>query len=311
MKKALVIGAAGFVGDYLSERLLQDGYDVYATKLQNEVYSRDNVAVFNLNILKINEISEILNTICPDIIFHLAAQSSVALSWKNPALTVDINIKGTLNLLESIRKSKLSLKTILIGSSEEYGFSFTECCPITEDACPKPTNIYALTKATQNMLGAIYAKAYNMDIVMVRAFNHIGPRQTEQFVVSDFCKQVAEIEKNLKEPCIYVGNLSAKRDFTDVRDIVNAYSIIAKSGQSGETYNIGSGKAVSIQDILNLILNLSTVNIKVVEDNKKLRPSDIPIAEADVQKITSLGWKPSIDINQSLNDIINYWRKRV
>lgn len=311
MKKALIIGAAGFVGNYLAEQLLFDGYEVYVTKLVNEIYERENISVFNLDILNADEISDVLNSVHPDVIFHLAAQSSVTLSWKNPQLTIDVNIKGTVNLLEVVRNSKLSPRIILIGSGEEYGFSLTEHCPVSEEAILKPANIYAVTKATQTMLGAIYAKAYNMDIIMVRAFNHIGLRQSEQFVVSDFCKQVAEIEKGLKEPVMFVGNLSVKRDFTDVRDIVKAYCTIVKKGKTGETYNIGSGKSISIQEILNYILTLSKTNIQVKTDENKLRPSDIPVAEADIQKIRSIGWKPEINLNQSLKDILEYWREKI
>jgi GDP-4-dehydro-6-deoxy-D-mannose reductase len=293
MKRALIIGVGGFVGDYLAERLLLDGFDVSATKLPDEKYTRKNVTVFNLDILNADEFSDVLSTAYPDVIFHLAAQSSVALSWKNPQLTIDINIKGTVNLLEAVKCSGLSPRIILVGSGEEYNLA----------------NIYAITKATQNMLGSLYVKSYNMDIIMVRAYNHIGSRQTEQFVVSGFCKQVAEIEAGLKEPCIYVGNLSAKRDFTDVRDVVNAYSLISQHGKSGETYDIGSGKAVEIREILDFILELSDADIQVITDEKKLRPIDIPVIEADITKIRSLGWQPTIELRQSLTDILEYWRK--
>jgi len=311
MKNVLITGVAGFVGDYLAEHLLAQDYAVYATKLASEDYVKENVTVSNLDILNFDEITETLSRVRPEIIFHLAAQSSVALSWKNPQLTIDINIKGTVNLLEAIRQSGLSPRIILIGSGEEYGFSFIENNSVSEAVFPKPANIYAVTKAVQTMLGTLYSKSYNMDVINVRAFNHIGPRQSEQFVVSDFCKQVAEIERGLKAPCIYVGNLSAMRDFTDVRDIIKAYCVIAEKGAIGETYNVGSGKAVSIQEILEIILSFSSVDIQVVVDESKLRPSDIPIAQADIQKICNIGWKPTIDLKQSLTDILNYWRNEI
>jgi GDP-4-dehydro-6-deoxy-D-mannose reductase len=308
MSGALIVGVAGFVGDYLAERLLSEGYGVCATKLRSETYARENVTVSDLDILDVDGISEALDRMRPDFIFHLAAQSSVPASWKNPQLTVEINIKGTVNLLETVKSAAVKPRVILIGSGEEYGFSFNERRPVSEDACPKPANIYAVTKAAQNMMGALYSKSYGMDIISVRAFNHIGAKQSPQFVVSDFCKQVAEIEKGLREPVIYVGNLSAKRDFTDVRDIVGAYAAIAERGKTGETYNVGSGKSVSVQYVLDYLLSLSTADIRVVVDENKLRPSDIPVVEADIQKIAAIGWKPEIGLETSLGDILEYWR---
>lgn len=308
--KALVIGAAGFVGDYLVSHLKNDlQWRVAASKLEDEEYQSENADVFDLDITNKENVIEILLLTKPDVVFHLAAQSSVALSWKNPNLAVDINIKGTINVLESIRELEQKPRILLIGSSEEYGYSAKDNCPINENAPIAPSNIYAVTKAAQNMLGKIYFNAYDMDIVMVRAFNHIGPKQSPMFVVSDFCKQVSEIELGLREPKIYVGNLSAKRDFTDVRDIVSAYGLLAQKGVKGETYNIGSGKAVSIQEILNTILSFSTKEIKVIVDEKKLRPVDLPIIEADVSKSKlNVGWTAKYEICTTILDVLRYWR---
>ena len=308
--KALVIGVAGFVGDYLVSHLKNDlQWQVAATKLKSEEYQSENVDVFELDITNKENITEILSSAKPDIVFHLAAQSSVALSWKNPNLTVDINIKGTINVLDSIRELELKPRILLIGSSEEYGYSAKDNCPIDENVPIAPSNIYAATKAVQNMLGNIYLNAYGMDIIMVRAFNHIGPKQSPIFVVSDFCKQVAEIEIGLREPKMYVGNLSAKRDFTDVRDVVRAYGLLVRKGIKGETYNVGSGKAVSIQEILDIILSFSTKKIEVIVDEKKLRPVDIPIIEADVLKSKcNIGWTAKYEIRTTILDVLQYWR---
>lgn len=159
------------------------------------------------------------------------------------------------------------------------------------------------------MIGRIYAQAYDMNVMMVRAFNHIGPNQAPMFVVADFCRQVARIEKGLGEPVIYVGNLSAKRDFTDVRDVVRAYALLARLGKRGETYNVGSGHAVSIQEILDKILKLSDMEIRVSVDPEKLRPVDVPIIEADINKIYNCtGWQPVISLEQTLEETLNYWR---
>ena len=174
----------------------------------------------------------------------------------------------------------------------------------------RPGNIYAATKACQNMIGSIYSKAYDMDLMMVRAFNHIGPGQAPMFVVSDFCKQVAEIEKGLREPVMKVGNLAAKRDFTDVRDVVKAYVKLIQTGVASETYNVGSGEAKSIQQILDTIVSMSDCEIKVEIDPNKLRPVDVPIIEADITKLRELtGWKPEITLEQTIRETLDYWRE--
>lgn len=311
MQNALIIGGAGFVGKYLISEL-SNIYNVTATKLPNESISLDGCTVCDLNIMYPNQIEEVLDMVKPDVIFHLSAQSSVKLSWINPQLTIDVNIKGALNLLDSIKKLDLVCKTILIGSGEEYGYVQQEECPIKEDNRIRPGNIYAITKATQNMIGTVYAKAYNMDIVMVRAFNHVGAGQLPMFVVSDFCKQIVEIEKGIKEPIMKVGNLTAKRDFTNVKDVVKAYRLLAENGISGQTYNVGSGTAVTIQSILDIALSHSTADIKVVQDPNRMRPSDVPIIVADTSKIfKDTGWKPNISLDATILEVLEYWRNNI
>lgn len=310
MKKVMIIGAAGFVGGYLIDHLKDEmNWEVYATKLEIEKIERKDIEIYNLDILEKKEIIELFERIKPDYIFNMAAQSSVSLSWKNPLLTVDININGVINILEAVREIKqYNPKIILIGSSEEYGNVKEDEIPVKEENNLRPGNIYAVTKVCQNMIGKIYSNAYGMDIVNVRAFNHIGPKQAPIFVVSDFCKQVSEIEKGLREPIIYTGNLEAKRDFTDVRDIVRAYSALALNGKRGETYNIGSGRAVSIKKILDIILKNSTKNIEIRRDEKRYRPIDIPIIEADIEKLRKvIDWKPKILLEESVKEILDYW----
>ena len=311
--KALIIGAAGFVGGYLADHLQKEcGWSVCVTKMSQEVCSIENVEVYDLDILEKNAIEQLLEQVAPDYIFHLAAQSSVAVSWKRPDLTVDVNIKGCVNVLEAVRKMEKKPRVLLIGSGEEYGRVKQEENPVKETQMLHPGNIYAATKVCQNMIGKIYADAYQMDIMMVRAFNHIGPKQAPLFVVSDFCKQVAEIEKGQKEPVMYVGNLSAMRDFTDVRDIVRAYAMLIQKGKAGETYNVGSGTAIQIRELLNKILKLSTKEIKVEIDEKKLRPVDVKIVEADVSKLVEeTGWKRRFELEDTLKDILEYWRAEV
>lgn len=310
---ALIIGGAGFVGKYLIEHLAKDcNYNVSATKLPNESIKSELCNVYDLNILNPEQITEVLKDTNPDVIVHLSAQSSVKLSWEKPQLTIDVNIKGSLNVLDCVRSLNINPRILLIGSGEEYGYIKDNECPINEENRLRPGNIYAITKSTQNMIGTIYSKAYNMDIVMVRAFNHIGAGQDPMFVVSDFCKQIAEIEKGLKEPFMMVGNLSAKRDFTNVKDVVKAYGLLSKKGKSGETYNIGSGKAVSIQQILDTAKSFSSVDIEVRQDPNRMRPSDVPIIEADISKIfNDTGWKPQIDLDSTILEVLDFWRNNL
>lgn len=313
MKKVIIIGAAGFVGGYLIDHLKDDmNWEIYATKLSIEKIERKDIEVYDLDILNKEEIVKIFEKIKPDYIFSLAAQSSVSLSWKNPLLTVDINIKGAINILDAVREiDKYGPRIMLIGSSEEYGYVKEDEIPVKEENNLRPGNIYAVTKVCQNMIGKIYSDAYGMNIVNVRAFNHIGPKQAPIFVVSDFCKQVSEIEKGLREPIIYTGNLEAERDFTDARDIVRAYSALALNGKKGETYNVGSGKAISIKEILDIILKNSTKNIEIRRDEKRYRPIDIPIIEADIEKLRKvIDWKPEILLEKSIEDILNYYNKK-
>ena len=315
--KSLIIGGAGFVGAYLVRHLKNDlGNDVVVTKMpQEEVYvdgvDMSQIGIVNLNILEKDAIVEVLKSVHPDYIYHLAAQSSVSVSWKNPTLTVDVNVKGGVNLLEALRELDYKPRVLLIGSGEEYGHILPEETPIKEGNVSRPGNIYAATKACQNMLGKIYADAYGLDVMMVRAFNHIGPNQTPIFVVADFCKQVAEIEAGIKEPVMKVGNLSAKRDFTDVRDVVRAYGLLMQKGVAGETYNIGSGHAIAIQDILNMIVANSNMDIRVEVDPARIRPVDVPIIEADITKVCSTtGWEREIELEQTIRETLDYWRAK-
>lgn len=312
MKKGLVIGAAGFVGNYLINEMHANDIEAYATKLPHEQLDNPYAKVYDLDIMDKDAIVALLFEVRPDYIFHLAAQSSVGLAWKNPGLTIDVNIKGSVNVMDAIRELFYKPRVLLIGSGEEYGHIRPGETPISEENLLRPGNIYAATKACQNMIGNIYSKAYDMELMMVRAFNHIGPGQLPMFVVSDFCKQVAEIEKGLREPVMKVGNLAAKRDFTDVRDVVKAYVKLIAAGTPGETYNVGSGNAQAIQEILNLIVSLSNVEIKVEIDPNKLRPVDVPIIEADITKINELtGWKPEIPLQQTIQETLDYWRAHV
>ncbi len=309
MIRVLVIGGAGFVGPYLLNELKGRGMQCFATKLPGEAMNIENVTALDLDVLDRDAVECLFMEIRPDFVFHLAAQASVGLAWAKPELTIDVNIKGSLHVMEAVRELYYKPRVMMIGSGEEYGHIFPGETPVSEKNSLRPGNIYAATKACQNMMSEIYFRAYDLQTIMVRAFNHMGPGQTPAFVVSDFCRQVAEIEAGAREPVMRVGNLEAMRDFTDVRDVVRAYAMLMQKGTPGETYNVGSGKAVSIRSILDKIISMADTEISVETDPAKIRPVDIPIIEADISKLReATGWEPEIPIEQTLRDTLEYWR---
>ena len=315
-KKCLVIGAAGFVGKHLLAYLSgEKDFLVHATKLAFETIDTTDcphVQIHDLDITGASDVKTLLSLLQPDIIIHLAAQSSVALSFQKPELTMEINVMGSLHLLEAIRQYCPSCTALFVGSSEQYGPVSPEQQPVRETTYPQPVSPYAISKTAVESLAALYAKSYGLHLIMVRAFNHIGPGQLPIFVVSDFAKQIARIEKGEAEPVITVGNLSAKRDFTDVRDIVRAYDCLVKTGRSGEIYNIGSGQSVMISSVLEQLLALSNKKIEVRIDPEKFRPVDVPEFVADVTKIKKdTSWEPVIPLSASLSDTLAYWRANV
>lgn len=311
MKKVLITGISGFVGEYLVEELCKkDDYIIYGTKLESDsINNYRNINVINLDLTNQMEVEKTIDKIKPNLVFHLAAQSSVKKSWDDPNLTVNVNIIGTFNLLESLRKTKCECRILLVGSSEEYGKTFSENSNPLENEICMPQNVYAITKLTQNCIGKLYCDAYNMNIIMTRSFNHFGPKQSTQFVISDFCNQIARIENNLQEPVINVGNLNAYRDFLDVRDVVSIYHELLLKGTIGETYNVGSGKSTKINDLLLQLIAMSNKDIKVEVDKNKFRPIEISEAKANIKKlIDDIGWKQKYDINKTLEDTLMYFR---
>lgn len=308
--KILITGAAGFVGQHAMRHFAEDCcHSVDVTKLPQETLSNPYGSVYALDVLDADAFASLLHASKPDWILHLAAQSSVRLSWDRPQLTADINVKGTLNLLEAVRKCDPQPGILLIGSADEYGV-FPGEGAVTEDMPLHPRSVYAVTKAAGEQLAQTYAAAYGMRIICVRAFNHIGPGQSSTFVVGDFTKQVAEIAHGLHEPLIRTGNLSAMRDFTDVRDIVHAYALLMEKGRPGEVYNIGSGHAIPVQQILEELQEIAKVQFTFETDPAKLRPVDIPRIEADVTKLRrDTGWEPHYTLRETLADTLAAWEK--
>ena len=243
---------------------------------------------------------------------HLAAQSFVPASWHAPAETLTTNIIGQLNIFEAVRKLKSSARMHVAGSSEEYGWVESHELPIKETNALRPLSPYGVSKVTQNLLGYQYAKSYGLHIVRTRAFNHTGPRRGEVFATSNFAKQIASIEAGLAPPVVSVGNLKARRDFSDVRDIVRGYWLALERGEPGEVYNICSGRGVAIGEMLEILLGFSDRKIEIVQDPKRFRPSDVEILEGDCTKFKKqTGWTPEIPLERTLEDLLNYWRERL
>lgn len=317
--RVLITGITGFAGSHLADYILANHPDVevfgtirWRSRRENICHIEQKIGLFEADLKDIVSLQKCLAEIKPDRIFHLAAQSFVPTSWNCPAETFSINSIGEINLFEAILSLELSPKIQIAGSSEEYGFVYPDELPMKETNPLRPLSPYAVSKVAQDLLGWQYFKSYGLRIVRTRGFNHTGPRRGEVFICSNFTKQIAEIEKGKREPVIYVGNLEAKRDFSDVRDIVRAYWLSLEKGEEGEVYNIGSGKFYAMKEVLDMILSLSKVNVKVEVDPRRLRPSDVPILFSDCTKFVNLtGWKPKIPFRVSLQDLLDYWRERV
>ena len=254
MKKALITGITGFAGSYLGEHLLKNGYSVSGTYLSDDslknLPNKDKYTLYKLNLLDQDSVANLIRQDKPEYIFHLAALTSPKNSFENPKGTFINNVSAQINLLESIKKNEFfDTKILIISSAEVYGLVAPEDLPIDEETPFNPTNPYAVSKLAQDFLGLQYYLSSKLKIIRVRPFNHIGPRQTPAFVVSAFAKRIVEIEKG-REKKMKVGNLSSKRDFTDVRDMVEAYRLALDKGEAGQVYNIGSGKSYEIKEIL-------------------------------------------------------------
>jgi GDP-4-dehydro-6-deoxy-D-mannose reductase len=316
--RAFITGLAGFAGSHLADYLLAHTDDqVYGVSLptdstRNLAHILDRVTLSLADLSDYDTVRGLLDGLKPDVIFHLAAQASVGRSWADPAGTLVNNIAAQVNMLRAVTELGLTPRILIIGSADEYGLVSADDIPVDEATPLRPLNPYAVSKLTQDFLGLQYHLSHKLPIVRVRPFNHIGPRQGPGFVVPDFAKQIAEIEAGQREPVMRVGNLSAQRDFADVRDVVRAYHLAATLGQPGEVYNIGAGQGHTIQDILERMLKLSRVRLAVEQDPERMRPSDIPVMVCDSRKLErATGWAPTYTLDQSLSDVLDYWRESV
>ena len=310
--RALITGAAGFVGRHLTTLLARDGaWEIFG------IESRPSMSIPDVRMIVCDLRDDALTRKAihdcrPDAIFHLAAQANVPVAVASPSDTLINNAVAQINVIEACRAASLDPVILVVSSAEVYGAAAPEDLPLTEQQPFRPANPYAVSKVAQDMLGLQYFLSYGMRIIRVRPFNHIGPGQSDHFVVSNFARQIAEIEAGLADPVVRVGNLDAQRDFLDVRDVVRAYELITRPEFAGEVFNVASGIPRSIRSILDQLVTLSSAEITIQEDPARLRPSDVPMLIGDAGKLTrSTGWEPRIPIEQSLADTLDFWRERI
>lgn len=302
--KALITGSTGFVGPYLKKELESHGYEVFGMDRNNPENLK---SVFCGDIRDSGFVDDVIEKVLPDEVYHLAGFSSVKKSFEEPELTMEINVGGTRNMLEAIKKFCPKSKVLIVSSADVYGKP--KKVPINENEEVQETSPYSKSRIAQEKLMNEFR---DLDIVVSRSFNHTGPGQPEIFVLPDFVKQVVEIEKGIKEPVIFTGDLNIVRDFSDVRDVVRAYYLLLQKGKKGEVYNVGSGKGCNLGELLKKIIALSDVEIEIKQDSSKMRPVEIVELVADVSKIMQdVGWKPNYSIDRTIKDLLNYWRLKI
>ncbi len=314
--RALITGISGFVGSHLAEFLLQEtDWQIAGTvygRLDNIAHLRDRLTVYPAELSRLEVVRFILDETRPEYIFHLAAQPIPALSRLDPWFTLENNIRAQLNVLESVVQLGLAARVLVVGSSEVYGQVTPEELPIDEEAPLRPNSPYGVSKIAQDFLGLQYYLSNQVEVVRVRPFNHIGPRQRLGFVAPDFACQIALIEAGKRAPEVQVGNLDAERDFSDVRDIVRGYYLALTRGRAGDVYNLGSEQAHAIQYILDTLIRLAGQPVKVAPEPSRMRAVNVPKLVANCQKLrTQTGWRTSIPLEQSLTDVLDYWREQV
>lgn len=310
--RILVTGAGGFVGEYLVRRLLSHEHQVTAMGIGNGAFLQElKVPVHEVDILDEGAVKECMAEVCPDAVIHLAAISNVPLSWQKPGLTIDVNIHGTVNVLQKLAEVNPEGILLSIGSSDEYGLAAQSGVPLTEEVLCRPQNPYAISKYCAEQMVLQLGKKYGLKVIHTRSFNHFGPGQAKGFVTSDFASQIASIERGEQEPVLHVGDLSASRDFTFVADVVEAYAALVEQGVPAGVYNICSGKARKMQEILDQLVSLSKVEISVVQDPERMRPSEVPFFVGDAGKLKSAtGWQPQYDFVHGMEAVLEYWRNR-
>ncbi|WP_294586810.1 GDP-mannose 4,6-dehydratase [uncultured Ruminococcus sp.] len=307
MSRVLIFGAGGFVGSYLCKEFLNNGYKVSGTDKGEGSALPSEVDFYRNDLMQANEVEKLIGQIQPDIIVNLAAISSVGASWNMPQATMAINVIGALNIMEAARKSEQKPRILFVGSSEEYVISEN---PLDENTQLNANNPYGISKVTQEQFAKLYREQYGLKIYCVRPFNHTGIGQRDSFVLPSFCKQVAGIDKSGKDGKIQVGNLKVKRDFSHVKDVVRAYRMIVESDNCNQIYNIGSGNAYSLEDMLTYIIGLSNQHIVIEVDQNRIRPTDQPVICCYRSLIgKELGWEPQYNVYDALKEMYEYYAR--
>ncbi|HEY9181241.1 MAG TPA: GDP-mannose 4,6-dehydratase [Candidatus Baltobacteraceae bacterium] len=305
--RALVTGASGFVGGYLVQRLAQDA-EVFAAGGPH-----DGAGYLPIDLLDAETLHAAFDLAQPDVVFHLAAQAFVPQAIEAPAETYETNVMGTANVLAALRafrdRGERKVRLVYVSSAEVYGAQPPESMPIDEMRAPNPANPYAASKAAAEAFVLGEVRSFGVDAVITRAFNHIGAGQSERFAVPSFAAQLSKIAQG-GEPVLHVGNLEAKRDFLDVRDVVDAYVLLAQRGASGEIYNVCSGTALSMREILGELIRVAHVPVEVREDPARMRPSDVPLLYGNNEKLRhATGWSPRIPLRVTLQDVYRSFDK--
>lgn len=320
MKKVLITGITGFAGSHLMDFILDNtDYKIYGIKrmnsnLRNINHALDRITLLDADLLDASSLISVLKKVQPDQIYHLGALSWVTPSWEMPAIYMQTNAIGTINLFEAMRVTGCDARVLTSATPEEYGDVPADLIPITEETRIKPINPYAASKAAQDMVCITYHASYHMDIVRTRAFNHEGPRRYIHGAIASFAYQIAQIEKNQQEPVIKVGNLNATRNFTDVRDTVRAYFLAMEKGVSGELYLIGTDQIYTMKEVLDMLISHSSMANKIcVEvDPERVRPTELMTFIGDYSKFkATTGWERTYDLSETLESVLNYWREFV
>lgn len=317
--RILITGITGMAGSHLADYVLAKvpNCTVFGTKrwrssLANIEHLQDKITLLDCDLTDASACQHLLSTVKPDYVFHLAAQSFVPDSWTSPHATLTDNVIMQLNIFEAIRHQGLNPVIQIALSSEEYGKVYPDELPIVETNPLRPLSPYAVSKVAQDMLAYQYFESYGLKVIRTRGFNHEGPRRGHVFVTSNFAKQIAEIELGLKPPVIKVGNLTAVRDWTDVRDMVRAYWLSTQHCKPGDDFVIGSGKGRTVKEMLDLLMSFSSVLIKVEVDPLRLRPSDVESLVGNPAKFKqATGWQPEISFEQTMKDLLDYWRVQI
>ena len=320
-QRALITGITGFVGSHLAEFLLQTtsievfGLKRWRSPLDNlrSIRNDPSLTLIDGDLTDYESLREAIDESDPDVVFHLGAQSYVDFSYRAPTATLDTNIIGTSNLLGVLCCDKPEAVVHICSSSEVYGDVPPEWIPIDEECPFAPVSPYGVSKVGADLLGSMYAAAYNLDVLISRAFTHSGPRRGPVFFDSNFAKQLVEIERGWSEPVLRVGNLDAVRTVMDVRDLVRAYWKLVNKGEGGEAYNIGGTETYTVKEVAEKLIELSGLDdVQIVVDEDRLRPADVTTQRPDCAKFTALtGWAPTIPYEHTLKDMLEYWRREI